>query len=190
MKDYLISLYIDNELDLDEKIDFVESVHNDPALKNEAIDLLVQEKLLRSDMVTRMPAATRILRPPLWKINFLSFRRPLLASLSFALLVVTALFLWRSGPEPGKGIEQRFVIYRPDTSNVSIMGTFTNWTPHPMEKIGTSGYWSVTLRLNPGEHHYSYMVDDGRQIADPTIPLKESDDFGGENSIIAINAST
>ena len=47
MKDSLISLYIDNELDLDEKIEFVEAVHHDVSLKDEAIDLLTQEKLLR-----------------------------------------------------------------------------------------------------------------------------------------------
>jgi len=193
MKDYLISLYIDNELDLDEKIDFVESVHNDRSLKEEAIGLLAQEKLLRTDMVTKMPAAKSITRKSPWKINFLPFRHPLLAAgATFALLTITGLFLWRSDPflpAPGQGVEQRFVIYRPNAGNLAIMGNFTDWSPLPMEKIGASGYWSITLHLEPGEHHYSYRMEDGQQIADPTIPLRETDDFGGENSIINISAS-
>jgi len=40
MKDYLISSYIDNELDLDEKIDFVETVHSHARYKDEAVNLL------------------------------------------------------------------------------------------------------------------------------------------------------
>ena len=43
MKDFLISSYIDDELDLDEKIEFVETVHAQPAFKDEAVDLLHQE---------------------------------------------------------------------------------------------------------------------------------------------------
>jgi len=55
MKDYLISMFVDNELDLDEKIEFVETVHSNKPFKNEAIELLDQEKLLQGDMVTAMP---------------------------------------------------------------------------------------------------------------------------------------
>ncbi len=189
MKDYLISLYIDDELDLDEKIEFVESVHNDASIKDEAIDLLAQEKLLRANMVTKMPAATQMIRRSSWKSIFLPTWRPLLAGCALATLIMTSLFLLRSGPDPGQGIEQRFVIYRPNTDNMAIMGNFTEWSPLPMEKIGASGYWSITLRLKPGEHHYSYMMEDGQQIADPTVTLRESDDFGGENSIINISTS-
>ena len=42
MKDYLISSYIDDELDLDEKIVFVETVHAQGPFKDEAVDLLHQ----------------------------------------------------------------------------------------------------------------------------------------------------
>ena len=56
MKDYLISSYIDDELNLDEKIDFVETVHEKAAFKDEAVDLLHQEKRVRGEVVDRMPA--------------------------------------------------------------------------------------------------------------------------------------
>ena len=53
MKDYLISSYIDDELDLDEKIEFVETVHEQMAFKDEAVGLLQQEKQIRSERVAR-----------------------------------------------------------------------------------------------------------------------------------------
>ena len=46
MKDYLISSYIDDELDLDEKIEFVETVSEKVSFKDETVDLLLQEKLI------------------------------------------------------------------------------------------------------------------------------------------------
>jgi len=189
MKDYLISLYIDDELDLDEKIEFVEAVHNDVSLKDEALDLLTQEKRLRSDMVTMMPAANQMVKNVRWKPDLFQFRRPLLAGFALVLLALVALPLLRSAPDSDQQIEQRFVIYQPNAGNMAILGSFTDWNPLPMEKIGTSGYWSISLRLKPGEHHYSYRLEDGLQIADPTVPLREDDDFGGKNSIIKISAS-
>ena len=58
MRDYLISSYIDDELDLDEKIEFVETVHAEAPFKDEAVDLLLQEKLLRGKVTDRMPSVT------------------------------------------------------------------------------------------------------------------------------------
>ena len=57
----------------------------------------------------------------------------------------------------------------------------------PMKKMGVSGYWEATVDLYPGEHHYSYILEGGRRIPDPTILTREKDDFGGENSILDIN---
>ena len=53
MKDFLISSYIDDELDLDEKIEFVEAVHEKADFKDETVDLLHQEKLVRDEVVER-----------------------------------------------------------------------------------------------------------------------------------------
>ncbi len=55
MKDYLISMYIDDELGLDDKITFVETVHADTVYKDETVDLLHQEKLIRSEVVDHVP---------------------------------------------------------------------------------------------------------------------------------------
>ncbi len=82
--------------------------------------------------------------------------------------------------------QQRFVVFLPDTEQAQIVGSFTDWLPVPMRRVGQSGYWALTLPVPPGEHRYSYLVDDGRQITDPTVVAKEQDDFGGENSVIEV----
>jgi hypothetical protein len=53
MNNYLISMFIDNELDLDEKLEFVEIVHDDRSFKDEAVELLHQERLIRSDVAEK-----------------------------------------------------------------------------------------------------------------------------------------
>ena len=50
MNDFLISMFIDNELAIDEKIEFVEEVHGCEAFKDETVELLRQEKLLRGEI--------------------------------------------------------------------------------------------------------------------------------------------
>ncbi len=186
MKNYLISLFIDDEMDMDSKIDFVETVHTDTAFKNETIELLEQEKLLRGEMVTLAPP---LVLPKASKPgpDFRSFFLPCLAGFATAVvLVAAALFLFTPSTVADPKLPHRFVIYRPAATQAEITGTFTNWQPIAMEKLGTSGYWSLTLNLPAGEHRYSYLVDDGRQVADPTVLMSETDDFGGENSILRV----
>jgi len=54
--DHLISMYIDNELSIDEKILFVEHVYDNKPYKNDAVDLLEQEKLLSASLNKTAPA--------------------------------------------------------------------------------------------------------------------------------------
>jgi len=193
MKDYLISMFIDNELDLDEKIDFVETVHGVQAFKDEAIDLLEQEKLLYGEMVHKMPRVSIPVKKESERGFFIPWLRP--AALFSAGLALGAAVLFiqpTSAPVPpaitavNTEIQHRFVIYRPDVDKAEIIGTFTRWQPVSMDKIGSSGYWSLTLNLPEGEYQYSYLVEDGQQITDPTVPERVRDDFGGENSIITV----
>lgn len=201
MNEYLISMFVDNELDLDEKIEFVETVHEHKKFKNETVDLLEQEKLLQADMVTALPEMSMPVPPvPERSIPEKPRRTPGLFKLWFgpfagfatAMALVAGLFLVRPAPGPAPVTDQeelhRFVIYRPGADQAEIVGTFTDWSPVALEKIGTSGYWSITMKLPTGEHRYSYLVEDGRQIADPTVLTREQDDFGGENSVIQVAA--
>ncbi|MBW1636644.1 MAG: hypothetical protein JRC87_07470 [Deltaproteobacteria bacterium] len=186
MKDYLISMFVDNELSLDEKVEFVETVHSNSPFKDETVALLNQEKLLQGDMVITMPES-RVPVIPAEKVSmFKSWFAPL-TGLATAAIVAASVFLLRPAPVIGtKELQHRFVIYHPDVNKADIVGDFTSWSPVPMRKIGDSGYWAITLTLPEGEHRYSYLVDNNRQIPDPTVLSHEQDDFGGENSIINI----
>lgn len=193
MKDYLISMFIDNELDLDEKIDFVETVYGEQAFKDETIDLLEQEKVLYGEMVHRMPQMRMPLEKELASGFSIPWLRPVaLFSAGLALGAAVLFIRPTSAPVPmtttvvSREIPHRFVIYRPDTDQAEIIGSFTRWQPVAMQKIGSSGYWNLTLNLPEGEYQYNYLVEDGKQITDPTVPERIQDDFGGENSIITV----
>ena len=186
MKDYLISSYMDDELDLDEKIEFVETVHAKASFKNEAVDLLNQEKQIRGEVTKRVPSVT--LREKR-RVAF-SVWRPagiFAAGLAAALLV---MFFVTPQQEQTLLTTHRFVLFQPDVSGVEITGSFLDWQAVAMKKSGTSGYWEVVLEVPAGEHRLCYILEGRRRIPDPTIPIREKDDFGGENSILAVNLKT
>ncbi|MEE4240598.1 MAG: glycogen-binding domain-containing protein [Desulfopila sp.] len=189
MNEYLISLYIDDELKLQEKIEFVENIHTDNSYYRETIALLEQEVELR-DVHSFSQVPNDYTTP-----SFLGFlvKRWWSAGVVTALLacfiLVAGLKLFPVNPVALNTValeDHRFVLYFPTEEELNIIGTFTNWKPVPMQKVGSSGYWNLTLSIPEGEHKYSYMVGDGEMIADPTIPAREKDDFGGENSVIQL----
>jgi len=186
MKDYLISGYIDDELDLDEKIEFVETVYEQVAFKDDAVDLLHQEKQIRGKVADRVPSVTlrekRRFSIPLW--------RP--AGIFAAGLVAALLVMFFVTPQQEQMMltTHRFVLYQPDVNQVEITGSFLGWEAVAMKKSGTSGYWEAILEVPAGEHRLCYILEGGRRIPDPTIPIREKDDFGGENSILAVNIKT
>ncbi len=183
--DYLGSMYIDNELDLEEKIQFIEKIHSEKEFFEDTVDLLLQEKMLRT-MPEKLlfPAEIRI-RPD--KKNWLGkFFRPMAyAGTGFALATLF-LFLQTTVLTEKSGTLERFVIFEPAATQVELAGTFTGWQRVAMKKIGTSGYWELDLRLPSGEYRFAYILDGSKQIADPTQPSREKDDFGGENSILKV----
>jgi hypothetical protein len=61
--DYLSSMYIDNEMDLDEKKQFVEKVRSDQAFYTQTLELLVQEQLVRKQPVLRDLASEQKMAP-------------------------------------------------------------------------------------------------------------------------------
>ncbi|MBN1932507.1 MAG: glycogen-binding domain-containing protein [Desulfobacterales bacterium] len=182
MKDYMISMFIDDELSLDDKIEFVETVHEDKIFKKEAVDLIRQEKLLRSDIVEYVPSV--VIREK-HKIRW-SMLRPITMFLSG--LAAAGIILFFTLPSQiNLSKPYRFIIFQPDISQAEITGSFTGWTAVPMKKLGPSGYWEITLDLPGGEHRFSYILEGDKRIADPTILAREQDDFGGENSILEVS---
>jgi hypothetical protein len=188
MKEHLISMFIDNELDLDEKIEFVETVHADVVYKAETVDLISQEKQLRQDPVDLTPPLVPIPSVRKWRFQWL---RPAAIGLSCGLAIA---FIWMIfAPHNQRTIDQpfkshRFIIYRPDVTSAQITGSFTGWQPRTMNRIGDTGYWESELEIPTGDHRFVYILDGRQRMTDPTIPIREKDDFGGENSILSITS--
>ena len=188
MKDYFISMFIDNELDLNEKIDFVEEVHKDKEFKDQTIDLLQQETQLQDGMAIELPELEMPVKPLVKRYNFKLWGTAF-AGFATACILLLGIFLFQPTAGERTGELHRFVIYQPEAGNAEIIGNFTDWTPVAMERIGNSGYWSISIELREGEYHYSYLLENGQQIADPTVLAREQDDFGGENSIIKVTTA-
>jgi hypothetical protein len=185
--DYLGSMYIDNELDLGEKVQFIEKIHSEKEFFQETLDLLVQEKLLRT-MPEKLliPAETRIHHDlKNWLAKF--FRPVVYGGAGFALATLLLLLLTRSTVSPDQiSALNRFVIYEPTASKVELTGTFNGWQRVAMQQIGNSGYWELNLQLPSGEYRFAYILDGAKRMTDPTQPAREKDDFGGENSILKV----
>ncbi len=187
MTEHLISMFIDNELDLDEKIDFVEIVHSDSAYKAETVDLICQEKELRQRPVGTVPPFEAQPFRKQWRFQWL---RSALIGLTCAVAIV---FFWTNlapfHPEDAKQAlkSHRFIIYQPDIKSAEITGSFTGWQPQKMNPAGTSGYWETEIELSSGEHRFAYILNRRERIPDPTVPIREKDDFGGENSILSLS---
>lgn len=182
MSEHLISLFIDDELDLDAKIEFVEIVHADGKYKDETLGLLRMEKRLRAETVHRMPDFKPVVRRSFWKTLPVPALGTMAAGLAAAAILLA--LLW---PSPKLALRPyRFVIYQPEARSVEIAGTFTGWKRVPLRHAGSGGYWELTLELPEGDHRFSYIVEGGRRLADPTLARREKDDFGGENSILTV----
>lgn len=182
MKDYMLSQFIDDEMNVDEKIEFVETVHADRKIKDETVAFLKQEKRIRTRVIDRIPASDVNRRP---RLN-LEFWRPAVVFMS-GLATALVIVFFAQPVQKTTSVPYRFVIYQPAADQVEITGSFTDWKTLPLKKMGASGYWEVTLNLSPDEHRYSYILEGGERIPDPTILTREQDDFGGENSILDIS---
>jgi len=181
-KEVLISQFIDDELNLDEKITFVQEVRTDRAFSDETIELLETEKLLRKQETIVPPV-------PVFREKRRNFLIPFgISSLTAAAAVL--LLIFRLGTAPAENVqppaEYRFIVHIPEAEKVELAGSFSRWNTIEMKKTDASGYWQVSLPLANGEYAYSFIVDGKERMPDPTVKARQADDFGGENSIISI----
>lgn len=185
MNGLLMSQFLDDELDLQEKVGFVKSLQESPLFASEMLEMLAQERLLHDitgyapDLPKEKKLHQALPRSRRLQPLFLAAAVLLLCSL----LCVHILQQVQYAPQ---ALEYRFVLYRPSAMEASVIGTFTGWSPVPMEKVGSTGYWILSLQIPPGEHRYNFLLDRGGQMADPTVVTREQDDFGGENSILIV----
>jgi hypothetical protein len=184
MSSHMISMFIDDELTLDDKIDFVEMIHESSEFKEEAVELLQLERQLRSDPIDCYPAADMKIKPS-FLLRFLRPLRLVTAGAALSLLVLFFFFSQTKVPD----MPYRFILYRPDVSHIDITGSFTGWKAVPMRQVGSSGYWEYTSNLPHGEHRFAYLLNGVVRVPDPTIQTREGDDFGGENTVLSIGGT-
>lgn len=183
----IISGFIDDQLSHLEKIRLVGRIRDESDFAAETIELLQQEILICSE-VTDSPPVFRSHPAGFWKQAAVSLLRPTRLAAAVAAALIAAFLLWPPQRPIQASIPQRFVLYRPDVRLVEIAGSFNQWQRIPLQRIGNSGYWEVTLGLPSGEHRFSYILEGRKRIPDPTFLLTEDDDFGGSNSVLHVEA--
>ena len=184
--DYLSSMYIDNEMDLDQKKQFVKRIRSDHLFYGETLELLAQEQQLRKLPVMPKTLTEKTWQPSAWTILARWFKPLGFATAGFATAVLLVLTLFR--PPMPTMCNNRFVLFEPAANQVELAGSFTGWQRVPMRRAGSSGYWEINIQVPPGEHRFAYILDGDRQMADPTLSASEKDDFGGQNSILSVEA--
>ena len=194
--DYLISMYIDNELSIEDKIVFIEHVSENKSFAGEALSFLKQEKALHGALPQKVPEV-RLPFPVRARFALGTPGRTLGLAFAASLILLVALFFTHTSTPPPQtdlqpaaaGYQHRFVIYQTGISQVEIAGSFTDWQRIPLQSDGSTGYWEITLEIPPGEHAFSYILDGDLILADPTVPSQEKDDFGSVNSILVVKPS-
>lgn len=191
--DCKISTYIDNEMTLDEKIQFVEQIHHDKQYADEAVSLIRQEKELVA-LFDGVEPPTDLQMP-----NSSNRLKPYALSLAASILLVVAVVFGMNFFEPqsendsmahisDKSTPYRFVIYQQGSENVEIIGSFTDWQKTSLTPTGVEGYWEIVLQIPVGEHRYSYIIDGKKNLPDPSVAAREFDDFGTANSVISVES--
>jgi hypothetical protein len=74
----------------------------------------------------------------------------------------------------------------PGAGAVAVVGSFNGWSPaeSPMTKKGD--VWELTLSLLPGKYSYRFLVDQKKQVLDPSSKSTEPDGYGGKNSVLVV----
>ena len=83
----------------------------------------------------------------------------------------------------GDRIMQNFSFTAPGAISVQLVGDFTHWQEHPIQmRKGTDGIWRTAVELEPGPHHYRFLVD-GQWRDDPECTLRVPNPYGSEDSV-------
>lgn len=79
--------------------------------------------------------------------------------------------------------KQVFAYTAPSAMSVMLAGDFTHWQKNaiPMRKQ-KGGVWKISVELEPGTHHYRFLVD-GEWQDDPECELKVPNPYGGQNAV-------
>ncbi len=76
---------------------------------------------------------------------------------------------------------------KPGDKEVSLFGQFNSWDRHnlPMKDLNGEGVLEIEIPLDPGRYEYKFFVD-GKELVDPSNPVKVSNGMGDFNSVRVI----
>jgi len=82
--------------------------------------------------------------------------------------------------------QRTFRFKAPEAHAVLLAGDFTNWQEGaiPMHRRD-GGQWMATVPMQPGEHHYRFIVD-GEWRDDPQCTLRAPNPFGSQDMVANI----
>ena len=130
--------------------------------------------------------------------HLFTVRPALVAAAAIALVAVGALTFdltdFRGGTpdtttlETPQTILVRFELRAPEAEDVTLAGSFNDWSPEGIQlaKNATTGVWTATVPLAPGEHQYLFVIDGSQWIPDPSAHAQVDDGFGQANSVIVV----
>ena len=109
------------------------------------------------------------------------------ASAAAAVVVLTVGGIVAVQTRTPTGTAVQFALPVPAAHEVVVVGDFNHWDTHatPLRRT-TNGMWQTTIRLKPGAHVYSFVVDGNRWVPDPAAPLAPGSDFGAPNSLVTV----
>jgi 1,4-alpha-glucan branching enzyme len=79
------------------------------------------------------------------------------------------------------------VLIAPQAARVAVVGDFNGWdstaTPAVRQADGT---WATFVKLRPGRHEYSFVIDGTHFVSDPNAPIAPDDGYGQNNSVVVV----
>jgi hypothetical protein len=85
---------------------------------------------------------------------------------------------------PG-GRRVTFRLRAPEARSVALSGDFTGWEPRPMRR-GEGGTWVLALVLEPGLHHFGFLVDGSVWTVPEGAPGVADDGWGRKNASVVV----
>lgn len=69
----------------------------------------------------------------------------------------------------------------------SVLGDFNEWDAHahPMQRR-SNGTRSVRIELEPGTHHFKYLLDGGHWMNEPMADRHAANEWGETDSVLEI----
>jgi hypothetical protein len=159
-------------------------VHEDPLIEALAADLRAPVEL--SDLTTarimaavRADAARRRRRARIWQVS---------AAAAVVIAAIGGVVAIHRQPSGGSVVQFSLPVPAvPAAHQVVVVGDFNHWDTHatPLKRT-TGGAWRASVRLKPGAHIYSFVVDGKHWLPDPAAPVAPGSDFGAPNSLVTV----